>query len=229
MDNELALSKLLTTLKAWGITLSSELAATALTHSSYAYEHDTDSNERLEFLGDAVLELIVSESLFGTYPTESEGELTRRRSKLVCEPSLARCAQALDLGPALRLGRGEEAQGGRGRPALLADTVEALLGAVYLTGGLAASRLLVEHLLAPYFSGQLEPEADYKTTLQEKLQANGHGDIKYQLLKSEGPDHARQFTVGVFVDSTLRAKGTGTSKKEAEQAAAGELLQKLSK
>lgn len=229
IDTKIGLTQLLTTLNAWGIIISPELAATALTHSSYAYENDTDSNERLEFLGDAVLELVVSERLFRTYPTESEGELTRRRSKLVCEPALAYSAQRLQLGSALRLGRGEEAQGGRNRSALLADAVEALLGAVYLTGGLAAAQLFIEHLLDPYFSGQFEAGIDYKTTLQEKLQADGHGDIKYQLLRSEGPAHARQFTVGLFVDGIFRTQGTGSNKKEAEQEAAKKLLQKLSK
>lgn len=223
------LKRLLTALGDWGVEVEPELVATALTHSSYAHENDTESNERLEFLGDAVLELVVSECLFRTFPAEPEGELTRQRSMLVCEPTLARCADHLNIGQALRLGRGEEAQGGRSRPALLADAVEALLGAVYLSSGLDAARSLVERLMGPFLSGELQMEADCKTTLQEKLQVHGNVVIEYRLIKSDGPAHARQFTVGLFVDGCLKALGRGNSKKEAEQKAASELLRKMTK
>ncbi|MGI6129003.1 MAG: ribonuclease III [bacterium] len=229
--NSESLDRLLDRLRDWGIKVTPELAklvATALTHSSYAYENNTQPNERLEFLGDAVLELVVSQRLFNIYPDKSEGELTRYRAQLVCEPTLARCAQELRLGSALRLGRGEEAQGGRYRPALLADAVEALLGAVYLTGGLAAAELVVERLLDPYFSGQFKTGFDFKTALQERLQANGQTDIKYAILQTEGPAHARRFTIGLMVDGTLCTTGVGNSKKEAEQEAAGKLLRQLS-
>ncbi|HHT71332.1 MAG: ribonuclease III [bacterium] len=223
------LKRLLTVLGSWGLKVQPQLAAIALTHSSYAHEHGTQANERLEFLGDAVLELIVSEYLYSVFPTEPEGELTRRRAVLVCEPTLARLADHLDLGEALRLGRGEEAQGGRYRPALLADAVEALLGAVYLSSGLDAARLFVNRLLVPYLSGEFQFVTDHKTTLQEQLQAHGNVSIEYRLLKSEGPAHARQFTVGLYVDGFLQTQGSGTSKKDAEQEAASKLLRKMSK
>ncbi|HHV08428.1 MAG TPA: ribonuclease III [Firmicutes bacterium] len=223
------LEQLLTCLKDWGLKVQPQLVAIAVTHSSYAHEKDAMANERLEFLGDAVLELVVSEYLFANFPAEPEGELTRRRAMLVCESTLARCAQRLNLGPALRLGRGEEAQGGRYRPALLADAVEAILGAVYLSAGLEGARSLVMRLLVPYLTGEVLIASDYKTTLQEQLQAQGIVDIEYRLMKSQGPAHARQFTVGLFINNCLQAQGCGHSKKEAEQRAANNLLRKMSK
>jgi ribonuclease-3 len=222
------LGALLGVLRKWGLAIRPELAVIALTHSSYAHEFNTEANERLEFLGDAVLELVVSEHLYRMFPEKPEGDLTRRRALLVCEPTLASCASLLDLGKVLRLGRGEEAQGGRQRPALLADAVEALLGAIYLSAGLEGARLFVNRLLAPYLSGEQPLVIDYKTTLQEQLQALGHIKIEYRLLDSEGPPHAKQFTVGLFVDKSFQTKGNGCSKKEAEQKAAKKLLRKIS-
>lgn len=207
-----------------GVTVESSLLLEAVTHSSYAYENGTSSNERLEFLGDAVLELVVSEHLFQALSQEPEGVLTRLRAALVCEPTLAWWARQLGIEGALRLGRGEEAQGGRERPALLADAVEALLGAVYLTGGLAAARTLVEQLLGRFHAGELEIRTDCKTELQELLQRRGDVNIEYRVLNSEGPDHARQFTVGLYIDGQEKARGKGRSKKEAEQDAACRLL-----
>ncbi|HHY93053.1 MAG TPA: ribonuclease III [Firmicutes bacterium] len=196
-------------------------------HSSFAYENSTVSNERLEFLGDAVLELVVSEQLFRARPTAPEGVLTRLRAALVCESSLAEWAAELGLAEAVFLGRGEEAQGGRERPALLADAVEALIGAVYLSGGLAPVRVVVDQLAAPFWRGTQEIKADCKTELQERLQHSGEVAIEYRVLDSAGPDHARTFTVGLFVNGVKRAQGTGKSKKEAEQEAARRLLAAL--
>lgn len=222
-----ALERLAAKLAGWQIAVRPELLAEAVTHASYAYEHNTDSNERLEFLGDAVLELLVSEQLYRTLPEASEGTLTRLRASMVCEPTLARWAGELGLAEALRLGRGEEAQGGRERPALLADAVEALLGAVYLSGGLESARMLVAKLVDPFLSGARAVPNDCKTELQELLQQNGEVTIEYRVLKSEGPDHARTFTVGLFVNGEERARGKGGSKKEAEQEAACRLLSEL--
>lgn len=230
IDTWPGLASLFTTLEDLGLEVQPQLAVMALTHSSYAHENDTASNERLEFLGDAVLELVVSEYLFNAFPTESEGELTKRRAMLVCEPTLARCSECLNLGQVLRLGRGEEAQGGRHRPALLADAVEAILGAVYLSTGLDGARSLVQYLLMPYLSGKAPIEVDYKTVLQEQLQARGSNiDIEYRVIKSAGQAHAREFTVGLFVDGVLRTQGCGKNKKDAEQEAACRLLRKMSK
>ena len=226
MDDGLNL--LLKKIEDWGIGLRPSLAIIALTHSSYAHENNVQSNERLEFLGDAVLELAVSEYLFGTLPAKPEGELTRYRAQLVCEPTLARCAADLGLGTALRLGRGEEAQGGRQRPALLADALEAFIGAIYLTGGLAAAKSFVQHILHPYLTGAFVRGRDFKTALQEKIQSTGQAEISYSTLEEKGPAHNRLFTVGLMVNGTLRAKGTGKNKKEAEQEAAEKLLQQLS-
>ncbi|MDK2785260.1 MAG: ribonuclease [Bacillota bacterium] len=227
MINGPALEQLAAKLAGWQIAVRPELLAEAVTHASYAYEHNTASNERLEFLGDAVLELLVSERLYQALPEASEGTLTRLRASMVCEPTLARWAGELGLAEALRLGRGEEAQGGRERPALLADAVEALLGAVYLSGGLEPARALVAKLVDPFLSGARAVPSDYKTELQELLQQTGDVNIEYRVLKSEGPDHARTFTVGLFVNGEERARGKGGSKKEAEQEAACRLLRAL--
>jgi ribonuclease-3 len=223
------LAKLKSMLETWGITVSWDLLREALTHSSYANENDTQSNERLEFLGDAVLELVVSEYLYRTLPQEPEGVLTRRRAALVCEETLATGAVRLNLGETLRLGRGEESQGGRERPALLADAVEAVIGAVYLSGGLEAARTFIRQLISPYLSGELELRVDYKTELQELLQRSGDVKIEYRVVRSVGPDHARRFTVALAVNGAERSRGQGASKKEAEQHAARELLLELEK
>ncbi|BCV24790.1 ribonuclease III [Gelria sp. Kuro-4] len=227
MSEGRGLEKLKATLAAWQVPVEPALLEEAVTHSSYAYEHGTRSNERLEFLGDAVLELVISEKLFKDRAADPEGVLTRLRAALVCESTLAVWAGELALAEAVYLGRGEEAQGGRQRPALLADAVEALLGAVYLSGGLPAARALVERLAAPFWNGIEEIKTDCKTELQERLQQGGEVAIEYRVLTASGPDHARTFTVGLFVDGTERARGTGASKKEAEQEAACRLLQEL--
>ncbi|MEW6173374.1 MAG: ribonuclease III [Bacillota bacterium] len=211
-----------------GITWQKEaLLRQALTHGSYAYEHPVmPNNQRLEFLGDAVLQLAVSDYLYRTFPDKSEGELTKLRAAVVCEPSLARLAQDLGIGEALLIGRGEAQSGGRQRPSILADAFEAVLGALYLDRGLekAAEFLLLQ--LEPVINGVLEgrQERDYKTELQELLQQHSRESVSYVILKEEGPDHAKCFTAGVFWRGTCLGQGEGRSKKEAEQRAAREAL-----
>lgn len=199
------------------------LLENALTHSSYANEHrekKIPSNERLEFLGDSVLGLIVADHLFRTRPELPEGDLTRIRAALVCENSLVEVAQELDLGKYLKLGKGEETGGGRERPSILADAVEAVLAAVYLDGGIGQTRKLIHALI---LEREREKEAagrDYKTALQELVQRETGRTLTYQLTGEQGPDHAKRFTMEVLLDGEPIGMGEGRSKKEAEQAAA---------
>jgi ribonuclease III len=215
----------------------------ALTHSSVAYEEqaqqDTrEDNEQLEFLGDAVLGLVVSEHLFRMYPEFSEGAWTRLRSQFVSRPHLARVAQAIGLGDFLRLGKGEEKSGGRKKPAILANAVESVIAAVYLDGGMeSAVRLVRTWLLDETMETVVEAAragevGDYKSMLQEYSQAHGLGQPRYQLTSETGPDHRKSFVVEVkFLDSaaieTTLASATGTRKKHAEQEAARLALQHL--
>lgn len=209
----------------------------ALTHSSYTYEsrqNGLENNQRLEFLGDAVLELAVSDHLYRSYPDRDEGDLTKLRAAVVCEPSLARVAGDLELGSCLNMGKGEERSGGRERPSILADAFEALLGAVYLDQGLECAAGLAVQCLAPVLKDVLEGrlERDYKTELQEMVQQHGSEQVQYVLLKEEGPDHHKTFTSGVLYRGKMVGRGTGRSKKDAEQQAAkaalakGELFEK---
>lgn len=199
------------------------LLENALTHSSYANEHrekKIPSNERLEFLGDSVLGLIVADHLFRTRPELPEGDLTWIRAALVCENSLVEMAQELDLGKYLKLGKGEETGGGRERPSILADAVEAVLAAVYLDGGIGQTRKLIHALI---LEREREKEAagrDYKTALQELVQRETGRTLTYQLTGEQGPDHAKRFTMEVLLDGEPIGMGEGRSKKEAEQAAA---------
>jgi len=209
-----------------------ELLLLALTHSSFAYEgrgRRQENNQRLEFLGDAVLELVISEHLYRTYPSRSEGELTKLRAAVVCEPSLARVSRELNLGACLFMGKGEERSGGRERPSILADAFESLLGAVYLDQGLAPARRLalqyLEPLIADVLAGRLE--RDYKTELQEILQHDGGGALSYAILREEGPDHDKVFTAAVYCGGREMGRGRGRSKKEAEQQAAHRALAAL--
>ncbi|ACX52096.1 ribonuclease III [Ammonifex degensii KC4] len=215
-----------------GISWKEEkLLRLALTHPSYAYEHPgVEHNQRLEFLGDSVLSLVVSDYLYRTFPEKSEGELTRLRAAVVCEASLARVAEELGIGEALLLGRGEEKSGGRKRPSLLADAFEALLGAIYLDQGLEVASAFALHLLRPVLQDVLEGrvERDYKTELQELLQKGSPEKIVYEVLQEEGPDHAKRFLVGVYYQGKCLGRGEGRSKKEAEQRAAREAWLKLS-
>ncbi len=197
----------------------------ALTHSSYNYEkrqNGLENNQRLEFLGDAVLELAVSDHLYRSYPDWDEGELTKTRATVVCENSLARIAQELDLGLCLNMGRGEERSGGRERPSILADAFEALLGAIYLDQGLDKACKLAIQYLSPVLKDVLEGRLDwdYKTELQEIVQQHDGEHVQYVILKEEGPDHHKIFTAGVLYKGNMVGKGVGRSKKDAEQQAA---------
>lgn len=202
-----------------------DLLYQALTHSSFTYENRQvgfENNQRLEFLGDAVLDLAVSDFLFRSYAHLDEGDLTKMRAALVCEPSLARVAKELGLGYCLRMGKGEERSGGRERPSILADVFEALLGAVYLDQGLEVAGNLALQFLAPVIKDVLEGrlDRDYKTELQEIVQQRGNEQIQYKILKEDGPDHEKIFTAGVLYKGKLAGTGIGRSKKDAEQQAA---------
>lgn len=203
----------------------------ALTHSSFSFEkkEKVRNNQRLEFLGDAVLELVISEFLYNACSTGTEGDLTKLRASIVCEPSLAKVARGLGIGHCLYMGRGEERSGGRGRPSILADAFEALLGAIYLDGGLEAARQFALGQLREVISDVLEGrvERDYKTELQEILQKISNHPVSYVILKEEGPAHDRFFTAGVVYMGRRMGTGTGHSKKEAEQQAARNALENM--
>ncbi|MFZ5634908.1 MAG: ribonuclease III [Bacillota bacterium] len=208
-----------------------DLLYMALTHSSFSFEkkEKTKNNQRLEFLGDAVLELIISDYLYNTCPSGSEGELTKLRASIVCEPSLARVARDLGIGPCLIMGKGEERSGGRDRPSILADAYESLLGAIYLDSGLEAARKFALSRLREIISDVLEGrvERDYKTELQEILQKKSSHPVNYVILKEEGPAHDKFFTAGVVYMGRQMGAGTGHSKKEAEQQAARNALDNI--
>lgn len=194
----------------------------ALCHSSYANERHWDklmNNERLEFLGDAVLELATSEYLYQNYPTMPEGEATRTRASIVCEQTLALCARDLGLGEWLMLGKGEELTGGRDRDSITSDAMEALLGAIYLDGGFANAKEFVHHFIL----NDIEHKKlffDSKTILQEQIQSETEEPIHYELVKEEGPDHNKRFTVNVVLGEKVLGSGSGRTKKAAEQEAA---------
>lgn len=201
-----------------------ELLETALTHSSYMNEKNTKScYERLEFLGDSVLGMLTAEMLFGEHPNLSEGELTKRRAVLVCEPSLANAANALELGKCLKVGKGEENTGGRERPSILADVVEAILAAIYLDGGLDNARKFAKSYIYP--AVKKSNVIDFKTILQEKVQNKGIS-IAYRLIGEDGPQHKKRFTTEILLDGKPSGTGTGSSKKEAEQFAAQNALER---
>lgn len=200
----------------------------AFTHASYRNEHrraTVQDNERLEFLGDAVLEIVVSEHLYRTRPDLPEGELTRLRAAIVCEPSLVRLAKKLQFDRYVRLGRGEERSGGRARPALLADVFEAFMGALYLDQGLDAVKAFAERYIFP--DVLQDTPRDYKTTLQEWVQQHVGRELHYEVVAERGPAHAREFQVRVTIGQQVWGEGIGRSKKEAEQRAAAEALARL--
>ena len=203
----------------------------ALTHSSYANEHRHEGlkdNERLEFLGDAVLEIISSEYLFYNYPDMAEGEMTKLRASIVCEPTLALCTHEISLGSYLFLGKGEERTGGRNRDSIVSDATEALLGAIYLDGGFAnAKEFVLNFILNDIEHKQLF--YDSKTILQEIVQENGTQPVEYILTKEEGPDHNKNFTVEARVNGKVMGQGSGHTKKAAEQAAAYQAIRVLRK
>ena len=204
----------------------------ALYHSSYANEHRSlgiHSNERLEFLGDAVLGLVTADYLFRKHPDLPEGDLTRIRAALVCEESLHEVAQKLNLGSYLKLGKGEEAGGGRQRASILADATESVFAAVYLDGGLEAARALIHRVLLDKEreTDVEERRRDYKTLLQEHIQRKAGQELTYCMVREEGPDHAKTFVTEVQLNGTAIGEGSGHSKKESEQMAAKAALEKL--
>ena len=204
----------------------------ALYHSSYANEHRTmgiSSNERLEFLGDAVLGFVSAEHLYRKHPDLPEGELTRIRAALVCEESLHEVAQSLQLGDFLLLGKGEESGGGRRRPSILADAVEAVLAAVYLDGGIDKARELIHRVLLDKEQEQVveSRRRDCKTELQELVQRKPNQELHYALVSESGPDHAKVFAVAVTLNGQTIGLGSGHSKKEAEQSAARSALEQM--
>lgn len=204
----------------------------ALTHSSYANETrklNIKSNERVEFLGDAILNVVVSDYLYRNYTDMPEGELTRIRANTVCESSLVSCAKNINLGDYLLLGKGELHTGGRNRPSILADAYESVIGAIFLDGGIKKAREFIlrdlKNTITEAISGELF--TDYKTSLQEELQKNGNCSIIYSVIKEKGPDHDKIYVIEVIANNNLRGVGIGKSKKEAEQNAAKDALEKL--
>ena len=200
----------------------------AMMHSSYTNERHLEKykcNERLEFLGDAVLELVSSEYLFRESPKVSEGELTKTRASMVCEPSLAQCARDIELGKYLLLGKGEEATGGRNRDSITSDAMEALIGAIYLDGGFTNAKEFIHRFILT----DLEDKKlfyDRKTILQEIVQAENR-EISYHLVREEGPDHNKSFYVEALIGGVSFGSGKGRTKKAAEQQAAYEAILKL--
>ncbi len=206
-----------------------ELLLTALTHSSFANEKHCTSYERLEYLGDSVLGLIVSEYLYKNLKKEDEGELSKIRSSLVCEESLVKVADRLNISEHLRLGRGTELEGGRKRKSITSDVVEAVIAAIYLDSNLETAKKCVMNLMGDELKGGLHGEYyhDFKTMLQEKLQKKSHTVATYKLIGEEGPAHSKFFKVMVMSDGTELAEGSGISKKDAEQDAAKNALKKM--
>ena len=208
------------------------LLQNALTHSSYANErwhNSLLSNERLEFLGDSILGMVVAEYLYRNFPDRPEGELTRMRADMVCETSLAQIANRLDLGQHLLLGHGEERFGGRTRASILADAVESVIAASFLDGGMAAAEgIITRFVLCNVPTGRLQ-NMDYKTALQELVQQKKNQVLCYRLVGESGPDHDKQFTAQVLLNDQVIGEGIGSSKKRAEQDAARVALENLKK
>lgn len=206
-----------------------KLLEKAFTHTSYAYEHNVESNEKLEFLGDSILEFISSKYLYNTYTNLREGEMTKVRATVVCEKSLYKIAKRHNFREFLYLGKSEQINGGKDRPAILADSVEAVIAAMYLDGGLEfaenfiISNLKEEIAIATKHVG----DKDYKTVLQEKLQEQGDVVIKYEIINETGPDHDKSFESQVRFNGKILAQGKGKSKKEAEMKAAKKALENL--
>ena len=206
-----------------------ELLKTALTHTSYAYEKHINSNEKLEFLGDSILEFLSSRYLYENYPNLREGEMTKVRATVVCEKSLYKIASKHNFGKYLYLGKSEKINGGNKRPAILADSVEAVIAAMYLDGGLE----IVDNFIIKNLKEEIEQasthvgDKDYKTVLQEKLQEGGDVKIEYEITKESGPDHDKSFEAQVRFNGKILAKGSGKSKKGAEMQAAKKALEKI--
>lgn len=216
-------------LNSLGHSIDTELLDLALTHRSFAFEQGgLPTNERLEFLGDSVLGLVVTEYLYASHPARSEGDLARMRASVVNARSLAEVARALGVGPCIRLGRGELSSGGSDKPSILADTMEAIIGAVYLDEGMDAARPLVLRLFGPLIAraGKLGAGLDWKTSLQEAASSRSMGVPEYQIT-ADGPDHARVFQAQVVLGGEVWGSGSGTAKKHAEQAAAEQAYERI--
>lgn len=208
-----------------------ELLKKALTHTSYAYEHNVESNEKLEFLGDSILEFVSSMYLYKNYQNLKEGEMTKVRASVVCEKSLHRVAQMHNFSDFLYLGKSEMKHGGNKKPAIMADSVEAVIAAMYFDSGLeACEKFIVENLKDDIkIASQNVGMKDHKTILQEKLQVHGNVKIEYEIIKEEGPDHDKTFTAEVKLNGEVLATGTGKTKKHAEMDAADKALKLLEK
>ncbi|MBQ2257480.1 MAG: ribonuclease III [Lachnospiraceae bacterium] len=201
----------------------------ALTHSSFANEqkiNKLNNYERLEFLGDAVLELVSSEFLFNENKDMPEGQLTRLRASMVCEPALAYCARDIELGSYILLGKGEEATGGRKRDSITSDVMEAVIGAIFLDGGIENAKEFINHFVLSDLENKIL-FLDSKTLLQEEIQKKNTAQLRYELVGETGPDHDKQFSVEAYLDDKLIGSGVGRTKKAAEQQAAYEALMKL--
>ena len=206
-----------------------ELLNKALTHTSYAYENKVDSNEKLEFLGDSILEFISSKYIYCNYPKLKEGEMTKVRASVVCENSLYKVAKLHNFSDFLNVGQSEQKTGGKKRPAILADSVEAVIAAIYLDGGLQyAEKFIIENLKNEIeIASKHVGDKDYKTVLQEKLQIHGEVKIEYETIKETGPDHDKSFEAQVKCNGKILAAGKGKSKKEAQMQAAKKALENL--
>ena len=206
-----------------------ELLKTALTHTSYAHENKVESNEKLEFLGDSILEFVTSNYLYNNYRKLKEGEMTKVRASVVCEASLYKIAKQHKFSEYLYIGKSEQQSKGNEKPAILADSVEAVIAAIYLDGGLEpACKFIIENLKDEIaIATQHVGEKDYKTMLQEKLQEHGNVKITYKIIKETGPDHNKTFEAEVELNGKELAKGKGKSKKLAEMSAAKKALENL--
>ena len=204
----------------------------ALTHSSFANENKKlklYSNERLEFLGDAVLNMVISEKIFLDYPDLNEGEMTKIRAAIVCETSLAKYANKINLAEYLLLSKGEELTGGRSRPSILADVFEALIGAIYIDGGINKAKKFINNVMRNAIDEIIEnqEDPDYKTHFQEIIQRKGEDKIQYEVIEEKGPDHDKIFVTQLKVNEKVMGKGRGKSKKAAEQNAAKDALERM--
>lgn len=204
-----------------------ELLKKALTHTSYAYEQGVESNEKLEFLGDSILEFVSSEYMYNRYTKLKEGEMTKVRATVVCEKSLHKIAKVHNFSDFLYLGKSEKMTNGNKRPAILADSVEAVIAAMYIDGGLeVAKKFIIENLKDEIETATKHVgEKDYKTVLQEELQKNGDVKIEYKIIKESGPDHDKTFEAQVSLNGEILAQGKGKSKKEAEMQAAKKAIE----
>ena len=233
MKNEERLAEVRTFAEHNGIPMRNfGLLDVALTHTSYANEHKNKvihDNERLEFLGDAVLDLVVGEYLFLRFPEWPEGELTRAKASVVCKPACAECAAKFHVGDYMLLGKGEEMSGGRNRTSILGNAFEAVIGAVYLDNNYeVASRFILGHMKKFLdLIDRGEYDHDYKTDLQELVQKHGDVDIRYDVIRDEGPDHDKTIWIEVTVNGQAMGTGVGKNKKEAAQKAAKEAIEKI--